>query len=81
MNKKQMIVKLAMIVSTLGETTEPGQSIPQSTIYLALGTNYHEWAVITGAGEQIGWLKTTAERVQLTPKGREKAAEFAALGI
>ena len=81
MTKKQLIVKLALIVSTLGELTKPGESIPASTIYLALGQNYHEWALIVGAGEQVGWLKSTAETVKLTSAGREKATAFQALGI
>jgi hypothetical protein len=81
MNRKQLIVKLALIVSTLGETTEPGQTVPASMIYLALGSNYHEFAVIAGAGEQVGWLKVTSETVALTPAGREKAKAFKALGV
>ena len=75
---KQMILKLAMIVSTLGETTEAGQSVPASMIYLALGSNYAEFASL---GESVGWLKTTSETVRLTPAGREKAKAFQALGV
>ena len=78
---KQLIIKLAMIVSTLGESTEPGQSVPASPLYLALGSNYSEFATIASVGEQVGWLKTTPERVKLTPAGREKAKAFQALGV
>jgi len=78
---KQMILKLAMIVSTLGETTEAGQSVPASMIYLALGSNYAEFASLASLGESVGWLKTTSETVRLTPAGREKAKAFQALGV
>jgi len=81
MTKKQLIVKLAMIVSTLGETTEPGQSVPATMIYLALGSDYSEYQAISGVGASVGWLKLTAETVSLTPAGREKAKAFQALGV
>lgn len=81
MTKKQLIMKLAIIVSTLGETTEPDQTIPASTIYLALGSNYSDYMVIASVGESVGWLKTTSETVSLTPKGRERAKAFQALGV
>lgn len=81
MNQKQLIVKLAMIVSTLGETTEPGEPVPASIIYLGLGSNYEEYTLIARMGEHVGWLKTTSETVSLTPKGREKAKAFQALGV
>ena len=81
MNQKQLVVKLAMIVSTLGETTEPGQSVPASMIYLALGSNYQEYMTLARMGEHVGWLKTTPETVSLTPAGREKAKAFQALGV
>ena len=81
MTKKQLIVKLALIVSTLGETTEPGQSIPASLIYLALGSSLSEYQSIASVGERVGWLKTTPETVTLTAAGRVKAETFSALGV
>jgi len=81
MTKKQLIVKLALIVSTLGETTEPGQTVPASMIYLALGSNYSEYQAIASVGESVGWIKTTPETVSLTPAGRVKAKAFQALGV
>lgn len=78
---KRLVVKLAMIVSTLGETTEPGQAIPASMIYLALGSDLEEYNVIARMGEKVGWLTTTPETVKLTDAGRVKAREFQALGV
>ena len=81
MDTKQLTIKLAMVVSTLGETTKPGESIPASTIYLALGSNLEHYNLLAGVGERMGWVKTTPETIGLTPAGRVKAQEFAALGI
>lgn len=81
MNKKQLVVKLAMIVSTLGETTEPGSTVPATMIYLALGSDYEEYLTIARMGQSVGWLTTTPETVGLTAAGRVKAREFQALGV
>ena len=81
MTQKQLIIKLAMIVSTLGETTEPGQSVPASTPYLALGSNLAEYTALARMGEHMGWLKTTPETVKLTPAGRRTAKSFQEIGV
>ena len=81
MNKKQLVVRLAMIVSTLGETTEAGESVAASMIYLALGSDYQAYWDVVQAGERVGWLKITPERIEITPAGRVKAREFQALGV
>jgi len=81
MTNKELTVKLAMIVSTLGETTNPGESIPASTIYLALGSNLEHYNLIAGVGERMGWVQTTPETIKLTPKGREMATKLQALGV
>lgn len=78
---KRLVVKLAMIVSTLGESTNPGESVPASTIYLALGADLEEYNTLARMGERVGWLTTTPETVTLTDKGRAKAREFQALGV
>ena len=80
MTKKDLIVKLALIVSALGETAN-GQSVPASTIYLALGCDLGQYNTIARVGESVGWLKVTGQTVALTAAGREKAKELQALGV
>jgi len=80
MTKKDLIVKLALIVSALGETDE-GQSVPASTIYLALGCDLSQYNTLASVGEKIGWLKVTSRTVALTAAGRAKAKELQALGV
>lgn len=81
MDKKKMIVRLAAVVSTLGETTQPGEASPATPIYLALGADMAQYNLIVSMGESVGWLTATSETITLTPAGREKAKEFQALGV
>ena len=79
MTKKQLIVNLACLLSSLLEAD--GMPIPASMIYLALGANLEEYNIVARAGERAGWLTVTSTTVALTEAGTVKAKEFQALGV
>ena len=81
MTTNQIILNVVSIVATLGETTKPGESVPASSIYMALGSDYPAYWATVQAGERSGLLKITPERITLTELGREKAVEFTALSL
>lgn len=78
MNYNELVVKLAAVVSTLAETTNPGENVPASTIYLALGMELHTYESIVGVGTRAGLLNSSAYSVGVTEKGRELASRLEA---
>ena len=80
-SEKKLVVSLAGVVSTLGETTKAGGTVIASMIYLALGSDHALYTRVVGAGVRLGWLTATPERIGLTPAGREKAEAFRLLGV
>lgn len=74
---KVIFVKLAAIMATLAETTEPGGYVPASAIYVALDMNLEMYNTIAAVGAHMGWLKISPETVSLTTDGRKQAEKFA----
>ena len=79
MNRKQLIVKLACLLSSLLEAD--GMPMPASMIYLAMGSNRDDYKIVSEVGALAGWLEVTSETVALTEAGTVKAKEFQALGV
>lgn len=81
MDKKQIIVKLAALMSALAEETQPGETMQASLLYLALDHDIDAYHVISNVGERLGWLRVTTTAISLTPAGRIKAEQFQAVGV
>jgi len=78
MTNKDLILKLAALLSVLRDETRP---VAASTLYLALGSDMEDYRTVSGVGERAGWLKVTPNTLALTASGRAKAGELAALGV
>ena len=74
---KQILVKLAAVMATLSETTEPGGAVPASSVYIGLGMDLEMYNTLVAVGSRMGWLTLTTETVGLTPAGRKQAEKFA----
>jgi hypothetical protein len=78
MTNRDLIVKLAALLSTLRDEPRP---VPASTLYLALGCDMESYRVVSSVGERSGWLKVTPNTIALTAAGKAKARELEALGV
>ena len=75
MTNKDLIVKLAALLTTLVDSAGPS---PASYIYLAFGADMDAYNVVTGVASRAGWITLTSETVELTASGRAKAREIEA---
>ena len=78
MTNKDLILKLAALLSFLRDETRP---VPASSLYLALGSDMEAYETVSNVGERAGWLKVTATTIRLTKAGRAKAEGLKALGV
>lgn len=72
MNKQDMMVKIAAIVSALDET---GGS-PESMLYIFCNMNIHEYNTIRDILVQGGLVTVKGNFVTLTAKGQDTAKEL-----
>ena len=75
MTQTQILARIAAILTTLAETGGG----PESSIYLALGSDMDLWTKIRNALLEANQISIRGHWVTLTPNGRATAAKLAAL--
>ncbi len=73
---------LAALLSTLAETTAPGEFAPQGPMYMVFmgrGWDLEGWQIMLEYLEQTGYITKSSETVTLTDKGRKKGLQISAL--
>lgn len=70
--KNTVITWIAGILTTINEVS-PNDPIPASSIYLAMGMNYHDYELVRNMLLSAGWITVTPSTIALTASGREKA--------
>lgn len=72
MNRKDLLVKIAAIISVLAEV----DGSPESTLYLACGSDMALWEVIRSILVESGQVKISNHYARLTEVGKETAARL-----
>jgi len=75
MTKEVLLTRIAATITTLAETN----GSPESTIYLAFGSNIHEWEILRDVLVKAGLVKISGNYVTLTAEGKVKAVQLEAL--
>jgi hypothetical protein len=71
MNRQQIIVDVAAVLSTLLEM--PDFTGIASMVYLALGADMERYRLVSRVMAQAGWVDVTAKTIKLTDAGVLKA--------
>ena len=69
MDKKQVMVYLAMILTTLVDLESSGP-IPKSSIYMAMRMDINKYSTMESIMLDAGLCTVTSETISLTDKGR-----------
>jgi hypothetical protein len=67
MDKKELTVKLAAVISTLGDFPD---GAPESILYLGIGCDLSEWYFLKGTMVQSDIIHEEYNLVTLTAKGK-----------
>lgn len=79
---RRVVVYVVAVLETLVEVLPEGDTrgVAESAIYLAVNLDLLEWIALRNRLVAAGWLKVTPDhRILLTPEGRLKAHEIAAI--
>jgi hypothetical protein len=66
---KDTLAKVAAVLTTLREIVGPGEVVPASQIYMALGWDMMMYTSLVNIMSHNGWVKCTPSTVALTDAG------------
>ena len=76
---KRESVLLRYIAAVLTTLAELDTGCPESTVYMAMGMNIHQYGELREVLVGSGLVTVSGHYIELTPKGRELAAKCQAL--
>jgi len=74
---KNIMAGVAALLTTLEETTKPGQRAVASMVYLAFGSDYDRYISVVSICESRKWVESASETLTLTVTGREMGEKLA----
>lgn len=77
--QKSLTAGVAALLTTLGETTKPGEFAVASMVYLAFGSDYDRYISVVSICEGRKWIVSTGETLTLTSDGRAMADKLTAV--